>query len=243
MEKYGWDVSAEAWIAEQGEAGDFGRRHVLDGPLLERIDAGGWREALDVGCGEGRFCRLLAERGVRAVGLDPTKRLLEEARRRDPAGTYVEGRAEAAPFADGAFDLVVAYLTLIDIEDYRAAIREASRVLRPGGGFLIANLTSFNTAGQPRGWSPGADGALTFEIDDYLEERAIRSAWRDMRVVNHHRPLSAYMKALLAAGLQLRWFDEPAPAGGDPATAARHRRAPYFLAMEWRKPENGGKAP
>jgi len=47
----------------------------------------------------------------------------------DPAGRYVVGLAEARPFDDGAFDLVVAYNSLMDVEDMPVAVREATRVL------------------------------------------------------------------------------------------------------------------
>jgi hypothetical protein len=49
----GWAASAAAWIIEQGEDGDYGRRFVLDAPMLARIEGRGFRHALDVGCGEG----------------------------------------------------------------------------------------------------------------------------------------------------------------------------------------------
>ena len=44
------------------------------------------------------------------------------------------------------------------------------------------------------------------------------------------------MKLFLAHGLTLRYFDEPEPSGGDPDTAERYRRVPYFTIMEWSKP-------
>ncbi|MEY2884679.1 MAG: hypothetical protein RL490_2403, partial [Pseudomonadota bacterium] len=62
----GWAESAAAWIADMGETGDFGRRHVLDAPMQARIAGRGHRTALDVGCGEGRFCRALAASGIAA---------------------------------------------------------------------------------------------------------------------------------------------------------------------------------
>jgi hypothetical protein len=57
-----------------------------------------------------------------------------------------------------------------------------------------------------------------------------------MRIQNWHRPLSTYLQLFLGHGLTLTHFDEPAPVGGDPATAERYRRVPYFLIMEWTKP-------
>src|SRR5437868_3671099 len=177
---------------------------------------------------------MLAAAGIRTTGIDPTARLIDEARRRDPDGDYRIGRAEALAFPDAAFDLVVSYLSLIDIPDIGSAIAEMARVLKPGGSLLIANLTSFNTAGQTRGWTR-ALGAR-FAIDHYLEERADWVAWRGIRIRNWHRPLSTYMALLLDQGLVLRHFAEPEPYAGNPAAIARYRRAPWFLIMEWRKP-------
>jgi ubiquinone/menaquinone biosynthesis C-methylase UbiE len=131
MQNDGWQDSADAWIADMGDHGDFGRRYVLDPVMLPRALACAPRRALDVGCGEGRFCRMLRQRGIDTVGLDPTPALLARARARDAGGTYVEGVAEQLPFDDGAFDLVVSYLTLIDIPDVQAAIPEMARVLAP----------------------------------------------------------------------------------------------------------------
>ena len=61
--------------------------------------------------------------------------------------------------------------------------------------------------------------------------------YRGIRIQNHHRPLSTYMRLLLAVGLCMTYFDEPSPtAGCSPSKAASYRRAPWFLVMEWRKP-------
>jgi SAM-dependent methyltransferase len=229
----GWQESAEAWIADMGDRGDYGREFVLDTPMLERIRGRGFKSALDVGCGEGRFCRMMQDCGIRSIGIDPTEALLEQARRRDPAGIYQTGRAEALDFPDRTFDLVVSYLTLIDIPGIEPAITEMARVLQPGGTLLIANLNSYSTAGT---WQRDANGESRFCIDHYLDERAEWVSWRDIHIQNWHRPLSSYMSPLLAQGLILRHFAEPEPVGGDPAEAARYRRVPYFMLMEWLKP-------
>ena len=71
----GWDQSASAWITSMGERGDWGREHVLDPLMLGRVDARPFEAALDVGCGEGRFCRAIKERRIPVVGIDPTKQL------------------------------------------------------------------------------------------------------------------------------------------------------------------------
>jgi len=234
----GWEDSAQAWIADVGEAGDYGRQFVLDGPMLARVTAGGLVEALDVGCGEGRFCRMLQARGIRAVGIDPTPALIARARERDPAGDYRIGRAERLDFEAGRFDLVVSYLSLIDIPDVAAAIAEMARVLRPGGTLLIANLTSFNSAAAVAdlGWANLADGRPAFGMDHYLEERSGWVEWRGIRIINWHRPLSAYMQAYLSSGLALESFEDLMPAEGYVDDNDRYARAPWFDMMVWRKP-------
>jgi SAM-dependent methyltransferase len=241
----GWQSSAAAWIAEMGELGDFGRRYVLDPVMLPRAVAGAPRNALDVGCGEGRFCRMLKSQGVDSVGIDPTPALIAAARARDAGGPYLKASAERLPFRDETFDLVVSYLSLIDIPDLQAAIGEMARVLRPGGAMLIANLTSFNTARGDLGWIKDRSGQrLYYPIDHYLEERATWIEYRGIRVVSHHRPLSTYLRALLGAGLVLTYFDEPLPTPNAPASRARgYARVPWFLVMEWLKPGTSAVSP
>lgn len=148
--------------------------------------------------------------------------------------------AEALPFSDGSFDLVVSYLSLIDIPDYEAAIGEMARMLASGGTLLIANLSSFSTTAcvspEQRRWAKDASRQKRyFRMDRYLEHVAMREAWCGIDIVNHHRPLSAYMRALLAQGLRLTHFDEPPSSSGESEARADYDRVPYAMLMEWRK--------
>src|SRR3977135_1625267 len=94
----GWELSAQAWINSMGERGDWAREHVLDPVMLDRAAAHRSGRALDVGCGEGRFCRMLSATGMAAIGIDPTRQLVELARRRHPSGDYRLGVAERLEF-------------------------------------------------------------------------------------------------------------------------------------------------
>ncbi len=205
--------------------------------MLERVKLGSYRTALDIGCGEGRFCRTVAGLGICTTGVDPTEDLLACARKRDPAGDYRLGRAEHLDVADASFDLVVSYLSLMDIADIHVAIPEMARVLKPGSVLLIAQMTSFNSAGAPGGWIKDADGRNQhYPVDNYLDESVHWAKWHGIRIRSWHRPLAAYMSLLLERGLILRLFLEPAPSSGDPDAIALYRRAPYFMVTEWQKP-------
>ncbi len=237
--KHGWSLSADAWIESIGTDGDFLRQYVMD-PAIERHLVGRrFEAALDVGCGEGRFCRKLKQhyKIPSVTGIDPTLPLLDTARNRDPDGTYIEAAAENLPFPDKTFDLVVSYLTFIDIEGIEAAISEIARVTRSGGTVLIVNLNSFATANGGTGWVEADDGTrLHYTIDNYLDDHADLQTWRGMRVLNYHRPMSRYFSLLLAQGLQLKHFDEPSPIGGPEERRNAYQRVPYAHLMEWRKP-------
>jgi SAM-dependent methyltransferase len=229
----GWDQSARAWVAAMGERGDWARQHVLDPIMLERVSARRFECALDVGCGEGRFCRMLKGRQIPAVGIDPTADLIAQAKKLDPNGDYHLARAELLPFPDASFDLVISYLTLIDIADFRKAVTEMVRVLKRDGTLLIANVNSFITS-SPTGWVRDPDGRyLHYPVDRYLDEFPEWVEWADIRIENWHRPLASYMREFLAHGLVLTFFDEPLPVSGEPERQARYRRAPWFMVMEW----------
>jgi SAM-dependent methyltransferase len=230
----GWIDSAEAYIAFQ-DRGDANRTLLLDPVMLRLCGDVAGKRVLDAGCGEGRFARMLAERGAVVCGIDPIPRMLTAARERGPR-RFLRAIAEHVPFADAAFDLVVSYVTLVDICGYREAIAEMTRVPRPGGALVVANL-GFVTAGY--GWERAEDGArLHQKIDRYAEEWSQVYEWAGIRIENFHRPLARYMEAYLGAGLTLRAFEEPVPA--DESLREFHVfedwfRVPFFTVMRWEK--------
>jgi SAM-dependent methyltransferase len=236
-EDNGWDASADAWIRFV-RGGDHNRTLLLDPVMLDFCGDVAGCSVLDVGCGEGRFCRMLAKRGANVTGVDPTAALLEAARAADPGGNYVEGIAERLPFDDGSFDLVVSYVSLIDFADLDRAIAEVARVARPSGSIVIANLNSFATAANA-GWLKDAQGRHLFlPLDRYFEVRADQTGWAGISILNWHRPFEAYLQALLAQGLRLRRFAEPRPTPEAVAACPKletNLRVPWFHAMEWTK--------
>jgi ubiquinone/menaquinone biosynthesis C-methylase UbiE len=113
---------------------------------LGLVDLAGVREALDAGCGIGAFllplARRLAARGGSVVALDLSPGVLATARARVEAERLpvrcLEGDVEALPFADAAFDLVLANFMLYHVPHLDRAVGELRRVLRPGGTLLAA---------------------------------------------------------------------------------------------------------
>jgi ubiquinone/menaquinone biosynthesis C-methylase UbiE len=232
----GWEYSAAAYTAFQ-DLGDKNRTVLLDPVMLDQCGDVKDLRVLDLGCGEGRFSRMLAQRGAHVTGIDLTAELARTAHdRRIGSDHYLRATAERLPFQRSRFDLVVSYITLVDIVDYRAAIAEAARALRPGGSVVAANL-GFVTASY--GWlRDDAGKRLYHRVDRYAEEWSQVFDWAGIRITNWHRPLSAYMSAYLDAGLELRSFLEPVPEDQSLRSDDFYEdwfRVPLFNVMRWQK--------
>lgn len=93
---------------------------------------------LDLGCAEGQFVNLASKRGWPVVGMDVDNESLSVARRQAPGADFVLGSGEAIPFPDEYFDFVIMLDVLEHVpSDYRTLL-EVTRVLRPGGSFIIS---------------------------------------------------------------------------------------------------------
>lgn len=96
---------------------------------------------LDVGCGTGAMGLLFAEMGHSVSGIDLSERMLELGRRkaaeRNLSMTFLSGDAEAPPFPDDHFDLVVNRHLLWTLPHPEKALRSWRRVVRPGGRIIV----------------------------------------------------------------------------------------------------------
>jgi len=91
---------------------------------------------LDVGCGTGASHAIYRGRATRYVGIDLSARSIEAAREREPNVEWQTADACALPFSDGTFDVVAFSSVLHHIPDFERAVREAARVVRPGGAIF-----------------------------------------------------------------------------------------------------------
>ncbi len=107
---------------------------------------------LDLGCGTGRFSEALAIRfDAEVVGLDPSKKMLEQARRkrRDPRIRYELGRGEGIPLPNNSVDLIFMSMVFHHFNNPTLAAREARRVLRDGGTVFLRAGTCESISSYP----------------------------------------------------------------------------------------------
>lgn len=113
---------------------------------LADLPAGAW--VLDVGCGAGATLDYLAGLGLRAMGIDPSAKLLGQGNGRSPHLPLSQGRGETLPFATHSFDALLAECCLSLMDDAAGALAEFARVLRPGGALILSDMLAGNSAGM-----------------------------------------------------------------------------------------------
>ena len=129
--------------------------------IVRRVGVLDGEDVLDVGCGTGNAAIRAAQAGGRVTGVDLTPELFDAGRREAAAAgveiDWVEGDAEALPFDDESFDVVLSVFGAMFAPRHRITAHELARVLRPGG-----RLAMFN-------WSPDAGPARFFkQIAEFL---------------------------------------------------------------------------
>lgn len=137
-------------------SGDFSVVAALVHPVAERLAENaelrpGWR-VLDVATGSGNAAIAAARYGAEVVGLDYVPAMLERGRIRAAAEglpvSFVEGDAQALPFADGEFDAVISVYGAMFAPDQRLAAGELARVTRSGGTIALASWTPDSFVGR-----------------------------------------------------------------------------------------------
>src|SRR4029453_10263235 len=108
--------------------------------LISFIGSFGSPDVLEVGAGTGHWLRFFLGLGCRATGLDLSRTMLARARETAPTVPLIQGRAEAMPFQDHAFDRVVCVNALHHFRNRAQFLTEASRVLRASGAFMSIGL-------------------------------------------------------------------------------------------------------
>ena len=196
-------------------------------PLAE-VHLAGARRVLDVGTGEGQLARRAADLGADVVGVDPTPAQVRVAAERGGGPRYARSGAEDLPFADGAFDAVIACLVFEHLLDPEPPIQEVARVLESGGRFLFF-LNHPLLQAPDSGW---VDDQIMEPPEQYWRVGAyLVEDVRDEEVAPGvvlpfvHRPLSRYVNLMADAGLSLVRMEEPAPPPGFLARATEYQQA------------------
>jgi len=193
-----WHHNAQSWIEAIRTGAIESRLRVTNQAILLAVMGRQPEHVLDLGCGEGWLLRALAERGIKAVGVDGDATLVEAARAAGASPVHLasyEALVEAKVNVGHDYDLICANFALLH-QDIIPLLAAMNALLAPGGSLVIQTL-------HP--WTAAADDYQ----DGWREETfaGFEGQWRPMPW--YFRTLSSWLNALDMAGFRLVGLQEP----------------------------------
>jgi len=184
--------------------------HGLAGGVLEWLAAQPGERILDLGCGDGKLTRQIAETGASVAGVDSSTEMVAAA-----CALGLDARvasAEGLPFAEASFDAVFSNAALHWVRDQDAMMGEVHRVLKPGGRFVAemgghGNIAAIRVALMAvlarHGYSDREDGVNYYPTPDGYTRRLVRHGFNVEQIALIPRPT-----ALASSGMEgwLRTF-------------------------------------
>ena len=251
-----WNGNADVWTQDVRAGFDTYRDLFTFPAFLDFLPPLAGLTAVDFGCGEGTNTRAFARLGARMSGVDVSERMIAHAHAAEAAEPLGIDYRTASYSADtslpeGGFDAVLSTMALMDGPDLAGAMREAHRLLRPGGFLTFSVLhPCFITPGLS--WIRDADGRTTgLGVGRYFERESFVESWRfgdrpagdpvePFAVPRFPRTIGDYLNAVIGAGLTLTRVAEPQPDARACAAAATFARwrdiAAFVLLVEARRP-------
>ena len=128
-----WQEAGRAWGARPADWAYLFEPYArpANDVIFDQLGAGEGVRVLDIACGSGLAAQIAARRGAVLTGIDASQALVSIARARTPDGDFQVGDMFALPFPDACFDVATSFNGIW--EGCQAALREAARVLVPGG--------------------------------------------------------------------------------------------------------------
>ena len=176
-------AAAEDYFAAQAPHWDRVRAlHVseerVEAAILDAVGPGPIRALLDLGTGTGRMLEILAPRAERAVGIDGSHAMLNLARLRVERGglrnaQLRQGDIYALPVERDGYDLVVVHQVLHYLDEPARALREAARVLRPGGRLLVVDFAPHGDESLRVAHAHRRLGFARGEIDGFMRDAGL----------------------------------------------------------------------
>jgi len=221
MPKKEWDNIADNWIRGSELGQDIHRDFMNTPSFLKALpEKTSGQSVIDIGCGEGTNTRIMARLGYKMTGADLCEKFITYAKKkeeRDNLGiSYLMTDAAALPFEENSFDIAVAFMSFMDMEEPEKALKEAFRIVKPGGFFQFSILHPCFSPPHGR-WLRNNEG-LTYgrEIGKYFERGGrtmtfSRDDSRDCGVTSYHWLLSDWLNMLVSSGFSIDAVIEPRP--------------------------------
>jgi ubiquinone/menaquinone biosynthesis C-methylase UbiE len=252
-----WEANAENWTRFVRAGYDVYRDKLNTPAFLAMLPDVRGLHGLDIGCGEGGNTRKLARLGAHMHAIDVAPTFIRHAKSTEAAAPlgifYQVADGTELPYTGGTFDFATAFMSLMDMPDHAGALKEAARVLRPGGFLQFSIIHPCFAPPHRRVLRDARGNVLGIEIGRYFEPTnghvnewifsnlpaRERKRVEPFRTPMFHRTLSSWVDLICGAGFDIEKLGEPTASEEEAAaepTVADTRVAPLFLHMRVRKP-------
>jgi len=263
----GWEHVAGWYDQLVSERRSDHHDEVVHPGVLRLLETKAGERILDVACGQGELCRLIASQRLEGgeaavVGVDASPTLIEAARERSPEHlTFEVGDAQSLDENLGEFDGACCVLALMNIDDLDGALRSVTARLRPGGRLVAVVMhPAFRVTGASD-WDYDDRGATPTQyrrVGAYLSDRsdeivmnpgAVSDGAKPVVTTTHHRSIGRYVRSCGRAGLLVDSVEEWAstrqsePGPRAEAENRARREIPLFLAFRAVRPALPDAAP
>lgn len=247
-----WDDVADWYDQLVGEAGSEFHRHVVLPGVLKMLAASPGERVIDIACGQGVLCRLLAQKGVAVTGVDASLKLIKMAQERAatmklPGDYFVADARTLSHLPDGQFDAAACVLAIQNIHPIRPVFESVARILKPLGRLAVVMMHPCFRGPKETSWGWDELAKVQYRrVDRYLLPRKspiVTNPGKDtgQYTWSFHKPMGDYVKALRQAGLLVdameEWPSHKISTSGPraPAENLARKEIPMFLALRARK--------
>ncbi len=237
------------WYDQHLESDDTYHTQVILPNLMRVLALTKGERVLDLACGQGFFARAFSDGGAHVTAADIAPELIALAKEETPAGIdFHVTPADQLGFAkDQSFDTVVCVLAIQNIKDMRAVFTEVSRVLVPGGRFvLVLNHPAFRIP-KSSSWGWDENGKTQYRrVDAYLTPSSTSIEMHpgkanSAKTISFHRSLQDFFKTFSGTGYAVtrleEWISHRQSQKGprQKAEDISRREIPLFMLIEARK--------
>ena len=245
--KTSWGNEAE-WYSDHLAEDDTYHAKVVLPNVLRLVDPKKGQKVLEIGGGEGFIGRELAKKGATVLVTDISPELIEIGKKKGGGPAYKVSNAENLSWTEaGAYDVVLAVLTIQNMEKIDAVMKGVARALKPDGRFLFVLNHPVVRVPKSTHWGYDEKEKVQYRrLDSYLSAKKteidMHPGKKGKKSVTYsfHRSLQEYMKVLRSAGFCItrleEWISHRTSEPGPRAKAenAARKEFPLFMAIEAR---------
>ncbi len=243
-----WGGEAD-WYSDHVEQDDTYHAKVLLPNIVRIVTPKKGQDVLEIGCGEGFFARTLAQEGSSVTACDIAPELIEIGKKKGGSVSYRVSKAQDLSWVkEKSFDVVLAVLTLQNMERIDTVMKEVRRVLKPNGRFIFVLNHPAIRIPKASHWGYDEEEKIQYRrLDAYLSQRKLaidmhpgKKQKQTSVTYSFHRSLQEYMKVLKGADFCItrleEWISHKVSEPGPKAKAENMARKefPLFMMLETR---------